>query len=127
MNLADLRRRFFPSADEVKLSEEELLPLESCDLSPDRRPIAKCPLRQVCTIAGLVTEIKVEQTPAGGTVHLIVEDEDGDELVAVWHGRESIPGATIGSVLELKGTLTRSHDSLRMLEPSYTIIWRQDF
>ncbi len=126
MNLADFRRRFFPSADEPKLSNEEVLPLQSCDLSPDRRPIAECSLREICTIAGIVTEISVEETSAGRAVHLIIEDENGDKLTAVWHGRESIPGATIGSILELTGTLTGSHDLPRMLEPSYTIIWYQD-
>ena len=97
-------------------------PLAACTLVPDRQPISSCVPRRRSTVAGLVREVRSVEVDGSTSVVVVIEDEQGDSLTAVWHGRRELPGIGAESTLALTGTVTEVKGAKKMLDPSFTII-----
>ena len=115
------RRWFFPPAPPV-VETATHAPLQVCSNVPGRVSISACPPRSVCTVAGIVTDTRPSPPDTARTFEVVIEDEGGTQLTAIWHGRRNIPGLRVGVAVVLEGTALGSGGALRMLEPSYAIL-----
>ncbi len=104
------------------MQTQQVDPLAACTLVPERQPISSCIPRRRSTVAGLVREVSSVEVDGSTSVVVVIEDEQGDNLTAVWHGRRDLPGIGAGTALALTGTVTEVKGIKKMLDPSYTII-----
>jgi hypothetical protein len=99
---------------------------ESVDLqpvAPDVVPIGGAADRQHIRVAGQVTRMRAR--PTAGLPALAVSINDGTGTVtAVWTGRRSIGGVTLGRSLVLEGVAVRKGGALEFLNPAYTLLPR---
>lgn len=111
-----LRKRLTQSMDEV---EHERLQTRFAEL--DLPSLADMPCRKRVRVAG---EIKVERIrPRSGipSYEVVVADGTG-EVVAVFTGRHTVKGMTIGCAVVLDGVAHQEHGRRVMLNPGYTLL-----
>ncbi|HZD17321.1 MAG TPA: hypothetical protein VE669_04180 [Actinomycetota bacterium] len=107
-------------------SDEERLTEEVRDWAgsvPDTTRIEGCPERSPVRIAGVVRRITL--LPAGDdgvhSLRTVVHDGTG-EIIAVWTGRDQIPGLHLGTRVVLEGLAARERDALRMVNPRFEFV-----
>lgn len=120
MRLAERFRSFFrrvAESDEQRLAKE--LQEWAASLA-DTVPIASVPVRQRVKVAGAVRRITIRPVEGFEALEAVIYDGTG-EMTAVWLGRRAIPGLMLGSKLILEGVSGRSHDELRMVNPTFEL------
>lgn len=91
MDLGSLRgAKALPNGSTASVQTAQGDPLAACTLVPDRQPISCVPRRR-STVAGLVREVCLVEVDGSTSVVVVIEDEQGDSLTAVWHGRRELP------------------------------------
>ena len=66
---------------------------------------------------------RVRNRPAQGLPGLIVTiQDDSGRLSAVWSGRETIGGLTLGRQVVLEGVCFRTDDGLTLVNPVYSLV-----
>lgn len=122
MDLGNLARRLFSVSATESVQSEQPDPLAACTLILERQSIASCVPRTRATVAGLVRDVRQVDDTGSPCVTVIVEDEEGEQLKGVWHGRRELPGVVPGIALALTGTVIETRGARKMLDPSYTIV-----
>jgi RecG-like helicase len=91
---------------------------------PVMTPIAEAQPRQHVWVGGNVTRMTAR--PTSGQPALAVSITDGTGTVtAVWTGRRSIGGITLGRRVAINGVALMHGDRLEFTNPSYTLLPRQ--
>ena len=87
--------------------------------------IAETPFREVVRVAGVVENIRVR--PREGAAAFEAEMSDGTGTVtAVWLGRRTIQGVSLGSRLVIQGRLGGTPGHRQMMNPSFEFSARDD-
>ena len=74
--------------------------------------------RTVARVAGQVESIKVRPREGVQAFEAVLSDGTG-MVLAVWLGRRTVPGLTIGSRLVLEGTIGGGRGQLQVMNPRY--------
>lgn len=104
-----------------ELDEERLR--EFCRRQPNVVPIGGVKARELATVVGEVTSVRI--VPKAGTSWLEVTVSDGrDRLVVMWTGRRRLPGMEPGRRLVLSGRASATGPGGRMLvmNPRYELL-----
>lgn len=88
------------------------------DSIPGTTRIAAVSPRTVARIAGQVESIRVRPREGVQAFEALLTDGSG-EVLAVWLGRRTVPGLTIGTRLVLEGTVGGSGGQLQVMNPKY--------
>ncbi len=113
-----LRKRLSQTTDDV---EHERLQSRFANL--DLVPLADMPCRTRVKVVG---EIMVERIrPRSGipAYEVVVSDGTG-EVVAIFTGRHTVKGMTMGCAVILEGVAHQEHGRRVMLNPGYTLLPR---
>ena len=94
---------------------------------PNNEPVAVCiadmqARRQVC-VCGNVTRMTARPTSGQPALAVTVADDTGT-VTAVWTGRRSIGGITLGRRIAIKGIAVAHGAHLEFTNPSYTLLPR---
>ena len=111
-------RRFFQRFTET---DEERLAAEVREWSehvPGTTRIASCQTRTPVRVAGTVRRIIVRPGERFDSLEALVSDGTG-EVMAVWNGRRSIPGLSLGTRMVLEGAIGEERGVRRMVNPRY--------
>jgi hypothetical protein len=81
-------------------------------------PVAEAKPRTVARIAGVVEGIRVRPREGVPAVEAVVTDGSGS-VTAVWLGRRTLPGLTLGIRLVLEGRLGGDPQNLQLMNPRY--------
>ena len=85
------------------------------------QPIGSVVPRTRVVVRGKVQRVK--NRPAQGLPALVVTiQDDSGRLTAVWSGRESIGGLTLGRLVVLEGVCSRTDDGLTLVNPVYSLV-----
>jgi hypothetical protein len=85
---------------------------------PDVVRIADAEPRSVARIAGVVEALRVRPREGVQAVEAMVTDGSGT-VTAVWLGRRSLPGLSLGSKLILEGRLGGERARLQVMNPQF--------
>jgi hypothetical protein len=116
--MGPLRRWFqrLTETDEERMAAELR---EWAETVPDTIRIADSPSREPVRIAAAVRRIIVRPGEGFDSLEAVLSDGTG-EVTAVWTGRRSIPGLSLGTRLILGGTLSRQdRGARRMVNPRF--------
>jgi RecG-like helicase len=91
-----------------------------CESMPGVTLIADAMPRSMVKVAGLVEGLRVRPREGVPAIEATVNDGSGT-VTAVWLGRRTIPGLTLGRRLILEGRLGGEAKQLQMLNPSYEL------
>lgn len=119
MGLRSLLHRLSVPVEE--LDEERLR--EFCERQPDVVPIGAVGARELATVVGEVTSVRI--VPKVGTPWLEVTVSDGrDRLVAMWTGRRRLRGVEPGRRLVLSGRASTAGPGGRklLMNPRYELL-----
>ena len=98
-----------------KTSEAEIAPVSVC--------IAEMQARQYICVTGKVTRMTARPTSGQPALAVTVSDDTGT-VTAVWTGRRSIGGITLGRRIAIKGVAVARGTKLEFTNPSYTLLPR---
>lgn len=88
-----------------------------CTGFPDATAIVDLADRQPATCVGVVAALRLNP---GRSIEVTIEDGSG-RLIAVFHGRTSLPGLELGGALRLTGTVAvDAEGTRRMRSPAFT-------
>ena len=112
-----LRRLFrrITESDEERLAAEIR---EWCETVPGTVRIAEAPKRVPVKVAAVVRRITVRPGGSFDSIETVVSDGTG-EIRAVWAGRRSIPGVSLGTRLVLEGVIGEDRGERRMVNPRF--------
>ena len=112
-----LRRLFrrFAQTDEERLAEEVK---EWAYTVPDTIRIGGAPIRMPVKLAVVVRRITVRPSDTGDSLEAVLSDGTG-EVRAVWTGRRSIPGLSLGTRMILEGTIGEERGTRRIVNPRF--------
>ena len=82
--------------------------------------IADAQPRSVVRVAGVVDGVRVRPREGVQAFEALLSDGSGT-LIAVWLGRRTIPGVTIGARLVIEGRLGGSGSKLQVMNPTYEL------
>ena len=85
--------------------------------------IADMQARQLVCVCGKVTRMTARPTSGQPALAVMVTDETGT-VTAVWTGRRSIGGITLGRRIAIKGIAITHGAKLEFTNPSYTLLPR---
>jgi len=85
--------------------------------------IAEVQARQLVCVTGKVTRMTARPTSGQPALAVTVTDESGT-VTAVWTGRRSIGGITLGRRVAIKGMAIQRGAHLEFTNPSYTLLPR---
>jgi hypothetical protein len=106
-------------SDEQRLAEELRAWTEGL---PGVVHIAEAPLRNRVKLAGVVRRISVRPVKGFDAFEVVLTDGTGD-AAALWIGRRSIPGVTLGSRLVVEGMLGEGdHGLKRIVNPTFEFV-----
>ncbi|MBI4260941.1 MAG: OB-fold nucleic acid binding domain-containing protein [Actinobacteria bacterium] len=91
----------------MRESDEERLEAEIRDWAATVAgcsPIAEAPARTQVRVAGIVRRITMRPAEGSESVEAVLSDGT-DEVTALWMGRRSIPGMSLGTRMVLEGVL----------------------
>ena len=91
--------------------------------APASVSIADIPQRQLVCVTGKVTRMTARPTSGQPALAVTVTDDTGT-VTAVWTGRRSIGGITLGRRIAIKGIATTHGAHLEFTNPSYTLLPR---
>jgi hypothetical protein len=84
-------------------------------------PMADAEPRRPVVVAGQITHMRAR--PLGGVPALAVTVSDGTaSVVALWTGRRSLGGVTLGRRILLEGVAVRHGNQLEFTNPRYTLL-----
>jgi RecG-like helicase len=107
--------RRIAETDEERLAQE----LQEWSQSvPGTARIAQARPRTRVKVAGVVRRITIRPVEGFEALAAVLYDGTG-EVTAVWLGRRSIHGLTLGSRLIVEGVLGKEHDQLKMVNPTF--------
>lgn len=112
------RQRFTQSFDDV---EKERLRTRVADL--DLPPLSEMPCRKRVRVAGEIVVERIRPRSGIPAYEVVVSDGTG-EVVAIFTGRHSVAGMTMGSAVVLEGVAHQEHERRVMLNPAYTLLPR---
>lgn len=81
------------------------------------------PPRQLVCVTGKVTRMTARPTSGQPALAVMVSDDTGT-VTAVWTGRRSIGGITLGRRIAIKGIAITRGTHLEFTNPSYTLLPR---
>ena len=112
-----LRRLFrrITESDEERLAAEVR---EWAESVPGTVRIADAPKRTPIRIAATVSRITVRPGGSFDSIDAVVSDGTG-EIRAVWAGRRSIPGLSLGTRIVLEGVIGEERGERRMVNPRF--------
>ncbi len=94
---------------------------------PNNEPVAVCiadmQARQLVCVCGKVTRMTARPTSGQPALAVTVADDTGT-VTAVWTGRRSIGGITLGRRVAIKGVAVAHGAKLEFTNPSYTLLPR---
>lgn len=85
--------------------------------------IADMQARQYVCVSGKVTRMTARPTSGQPALAVMVSDDTGT-VTAVWTGRRSIGGITLGRRIAIKGIAVARGTKLEFTNPSYTLLPR---
>ncbi|MCE9623470.1 MAG: OB-fold nucleic acid binding domain-containing protein [Actinomycetia bacterium] len=85
--------------------------------------IADMQARQFVCVCGKVTRMTARPTSGQPALAVMVSDDTGT-VTAVWTGRRSIGGVTLGRRIAIKGVAVAHGAKLEFTNPSYTLLPR---
>jgi RecG-like helicase len=112
--LGRLFRRLTES-DEERLAAEIR---EWAESVPDSVRITEAPLRKPVRLAGVVRRITIRPMDGSEALEAVLSDGTG-EIRAVWTGRRSIPGLSLGTRLVMEGVVAEHRTGRRMVNPTF--------
>lgn len=86
-------------------------------------PICEVPHRQLVCVCGKVTRMTARPTSGQPALAVNVSDDTGT-VTAVWTGRRSIGGITLGRRIAIKGIPIKHGSQLEFTNPGYTLLPR---
>lgn len=105
-------RRWLKESDEERLADEVR---DWAETVPGATSVEVCAARGKVKVAGVVRRLRIRP---GESFEAVISDGTG-EVTAVWTGRASIPGLTLGKRLTLEGMLATEKGRPRMVNPTY--------
>ncbi len=84
-------------------------------------PISAATPRRRIALEGQVTRMRARPTTGQPSLAVTISDESGS-VTAVWTGRRSIGGITLGRRLIIEGVANRVGDRLEFSNPAYTLL-----
>ena len=96
---------------------------EESNAQPVSVTIADMQARQMVCICGKVTRMTARPTSGQPALAVTVADDTGT-VTAVWTGRRSIGGITLGRRVAIKGVALVHGTHLEFTNPSYTLLPR---
>ena len=84
-------------------------------------PIAQVRYRERVTVEGRVRSLRVQPLAAAPSIECVLVDGTG-ALSAVFFGRRSIPGVSVGTHLRAEGMAGESRGRLALLNPTYELL-----
>lgn len=116
MGIRDVVKRLRSSVDDLDAERRQT----RFDTLPCTK-IAACEGRQRIRVGGEVTRIRT--VPRSGAPSFEVRIVDGSgNLTAIFSGRRTIPGITLGRSVLLEGVATTDAGRLVLLNPAYTLL-----
>jgi RecG-like helicase len=107
--------RRISETDEERLAQE----LQEWSQSvPGTVRIAQAQPRTRVKVAGVVRRITIRPIEGFEALAAVLYDGTG-EVTAVWLGRRSVHGLTLGSRLIVEGVLGKEYDQLKMVNPTF--------
>jgi len=97
--------------------------LDPAAIDPAITPIGEVAGRQRVRVSGQVVRMRARPTSGLPALVLSISDETGT-ATAVWTGRRSIGGVTLGRRLTIEGVPLRRGDQLEFTNPVYTLLPR---
>ena len=107
-------KRFAVDADEQRAQQIRAW----AETVPDVTPIGDAEPRSVARIAGVVQALRVRPREGVQAIEAIITDGSGT-VTAVWLGRRSVPGLSLGSKLILEGRLGGDRARLHVMNPQF--------
>lgn len=86
-------------------------------------PISEMQARQFVCVCGKVTRMTARPTSGQPALAVMISDDTGT-ATAVWTGRRSIGGITLGRRIAIKGVAGTRGAKLEFTNPSYTLLPR---
>lgn len=83
-------------------------------------PLGSLPLRTLVVVCGQVTQIRTRPSQGLPALVVTVSDSTG-HVTAVWTGRRSVGGITLGRTVCLEGVFTKTAGEPSVLNPAYTL------
>lgn len=80
--------------------------------------IADAPVRRPVRLAGAVRRITIRPVNGSQALEVVLSDGTGD-VRAVWTGRRSIPGLSLGTRVVVEGVLAEHRGERRMVNPTF--------
>ena len=96
---------------------------QDASAQPASVTIADMQARQLVSICGKVTRMTARPTSGQPALAVTVTDDTGT-VTAVWTGRRSIGGITLGRRIAIKGVALVHGTHLEFTNPSYTLLPR---
>ena len=96
---------------------------DDATIAPVSVSIADIPQRQLVCVTGKVTRMTARPTSGQPALAVTVSDDTGT-VTAVWTGRRSIGGITLGRRIAIKGIAMTQGAHLEFTNPSYTLLPR---
>lgn len=93
------------------------------DLAPVSVSMSDMQARQFVCVTGKVVRMTARPTSGQPALAVIVSDDTGT-VTAVWTGRRSIGGITLGRRIAIKGVAVARGSKLEFTNPSYTLLPR---
>lgn len=94
---------------------------------PSNEPVSACiadiQARQFVCVTGKVTRMTARPTSGQPALAVMVSDDTGT-VTAVWTGRRSIGGITLGRRVAIRGVAVAHGSKLEFTNPSYTLLPR---
>jgi len=87
----------------------------------DLSPIGSVSWRQRVRVRGRVRSLRVQPWSGIQTVECVLIDETGG-LSVVFLGRRSLPGISLGRIMEVEGMLGQHRGYLAMVNPHYELV-----
>jgi len=84
-------------------------------------PIGDVVWRELVHVRGKVRSMRVQPWAGVATLEVTVYDETGG-IVVVFTGRRSIPGITLGRMIEVSGRSNRHRGYLSIVNPHYKLL-----
>jgi hypothetical protein len=109
-------------SDELRLARE--LSSWAAKVSGSVR-IAEARPRQHAKLAGVVRRISIRPVKGFDALQVVLYDGTGD-AAAVWLGRRSIPGLTLGSRLVVEGMLGEEQGMKRIVNPTFEFVGSEE-
>ncbi|MHB8513050.1 MAG: OB-fold nucleic acid binding domain-containing protein [Actinomycetota bacterium] len=84
-------------------------------------PISKIAARDLVTVAGKVERLRIRPQKGAPAIEATIADGTG-RCTAVWMGRRSIKGLTLGSRMIIEGRVALKDNCYQILNPTFELV-----